>query len=357
VIRRVLLAGMVVGALTLPPVGAGAAAPEGPRLAFVRFSERPAKLELITSDSSGLNRQAIAGGSRRTRPLPILFDAPAWSPDGGMIAFAAWPRRISLEGDLPTKIYMAAADGAGLRAIPGTRGGFGPIFSPDGHTIAFARNRERTRKTRDGGERTVFQGTTTWLLDLNGGKPRRLTEWRNGLGIAPTSFSPDGTVLMLSRSGGLRFPELLAMRLDGSGSVVLARDASQGVYSPDGLEIAFLRWSERSKTRRRRDGSREERTERFSDLYAAKADGSEPRRLTSTPGRIELWPSWDPSGERLAFAQLRGGLLGLLGLGDAVVQMNRDGTCSRTILASRGLAFYGPAWQPGAGREAGRLAC
>lgn len=286
-----------------------------------------------------------------------MLDAPAWSPDGSAIAFAAWPRELSLKADLDTKIYIVTADGAGLHAIPGTEGGFGPVFSPDGRTIAFARNREWRRRTPGGGRRTVFQGTTTWLTEIDGGEPRRLTPWRNRLAITPSSFSPDGAVLALSRSGGLRFPELLAMRLDGSGSFVLARDASDGVYSPSGSEIAFVRWRERSDVRHPKPGTTVERT-KTTDLYAMKADGSEPRRLTRTPGRLELWPSWDPSGQRLVFAQFfRGGLLGLFGLGDAVAQMNADGTCRRTVLASRRLAFYGPSWQPGLGREAGPIAC
>jgi Tol biopolymer transport system component len=354
VIRRSgVLVGLIVVASMLAAGVASAVAPEGPRLAFVRFSERPVKLELMTSDSSGLRRQTIAGGPRRVRPLPVLLDAPAWSPDGSQIAFAGWPRRVSLEGDLPTRIYVVGADGSGLRAVPGTGGGYGPVFSPDGHTLAFSRNRERTRETRGGAERPVFRSTTTWLVDLNGGGERRLTEWRNRLAISPSSFSPDGAVLALSRSGGQRFPELLAMRLDGSGSVVLARDASDGVYSPDGSEIAFLRLRER----RQGGGAPETRTETTTDLYAMRADGSEPRPLTRTPGKIELWPSWDPSGQRLAFVQLRGGLLGLLGFGDSLAQINADGSCRRTVFASRQLAFYGPAWQPGSGRDAGPIAC
>jgi dipeptidyl aminopeptidase/acylaminoacyl peptidase len=147
------------------------------------------------------------------------------------------------------------------------------------------------------------------------------------------------------------------MGLDGSGSVVLARDATDGVYSPDGAEIAFLRVHEYSQAHRSRGGPAMARVETTTDLFAMKADGSQPRQLTATPGKLELWPSWDPSGQRLAFARLRGGLLGLLGFGDSIVEMNADGTCSGTVLASRNLAFYGPTWQPGPGREAGRIDC
>jgi dipeptidyl aminopeptidase/acylaminoacyl peptidase len=357
VFRRTALAGGVILLLALAAASAQAAAPEGPRLAFVRFAFKPLALEVVTSDSAGLQRQTVAGGSRRVRPLPSPFDAPSWSPDGSLIAFSALSGGLS-GGGRTTKIFVVGADGTGLREVPGTTDGIGPVFAPDGHTIAFSRSRERTRRTRHGGEKTVFSSTTTWLVDLSGSAPRRLTPWRDRLRISPTSFSPDGTVLVQARTGGRRFPELVAMHLDGSGSVVLARDATDGIYSPDGTEIAFLRPQEGSRAHRSRGGRATAGFETTTDLFTMKVDGSDPRQLTATPGKLELWPSWDPSGQRLAFARLRGGgLFGLIGFGDSIVEMNADGTCPGTVLASRNLAFYGPAWQPGAGREAGRIDC
>jgi Tol biopolymer transport system component len=134
--------------------------------------------------------------------------------------------------------------------------------------------------------------------------------------------------------------------MDGSGTDVLAAGATDGVYSPDGSRLALLRLG-----RHRGAGT--------TDLFVMDADGSHASRLTSTPGRLELWPSWDPSGRRLAYAQLRagGGERALIGFGDSVSEINADGTCRTPILASPQLAFYGPTWQPGAGREAGPIAC
>jgi Tol biopolymer transport system component len=350
-LRRVVLAGGVIGLFALC-ASAQAAAPEGPRLAFVRFAFKPLALEVVTSDSAGLQRQTVAGGSKQVRPLPSPLGAPSWSPDGSLVAFSSLSG-----GGQATRIFVVGADGTGLREVPGTTNGIGPVFAPDGHTIAFSRSRQRKRKTRRGGKKTVFASTTTWLADLSGTDSRRLTPWRNRLQISPTSFSPDGTVLALARSGGRRFPELVAMRLDGSGSAVIARDATDGVYSPDGAEIAFLRLCEHSRTHRSHEGRATVRVETTTDLLTAKSDGSEPRQLTDTPGKLELWPSWDPSGRRLVFARLRSGFPGVIGFGDSIVEMNADGTCPTTVLASRNLAFYGPTWQPGPGREAGPIAC
>jgi Tol biopolymer transport system component len=325
--------------LALGAAGAEAAVPEGPRLAFVRLTEKSPSLELVTSDASGLGEQVLAGGSlRRARPLPFPLDAPSWSSDGSEIAFSGWaPGAPGLRpGGL--RIFVAAADGGTVREVPGTQGGFAPVFAPDGHAIAFARRR------RHRNAHAIFASTATWLVDPGTGQSRRLTPLRNGLDIFPTSFSPDGATLAVGRRRGQSDPEVLALRVDGSGSTVLAHNATDAVYSPDGLQIAFVHASGR---------------DRATDLFAANPDGSAPRQLTSTPGKIEIWPSWDPSGRRLVYAQLRDGRSerAILGLGDSVEEINADGTCQATVLASHLLAFYGPTWQPGPGRAAGPIAC
>ncbi len=66
------------------------------------------------------------------------------------------------------------------------------------------------------------------------------------------------------------------------------------------------------------------------------------------------------SGQRIAFTRLGGGTLGDLSHpheGNAVMQVNADGTCLTPLLKIAGGTFYGSAWQPGPGREAGPIAC
>jgi TolB protein len=327
-------------------VHAIAAAPEGPRLALVEFGNKPDRLVLKSVDAGGGRSLRIAGGGKRVRPLPMFFDGPSWSGDGSLIAFTGLGGKVegtsgfALEG---TQIYVVGADGAGLRPVPGTTESIGPVLSPDGRSVAFTRTRERKRRTRGKGEKVVYRSWSAWIAGVDGDGSTRLTPWRNGLRITPSSFSPDGSTLLVSRSkSGRADPELLAMRLDGAGSTVIAHDASAGVYSPDGSRLAFLR----------ADAGGD------SDLFTLGADGSNLRRLTRTPKRFEVWPGWDPSGRRLVVTRVNAETeRGFFGFGDEVIEMNVDGSCPRTILTNRNVAFYGATWQPGLGREAGPIAC
>ena len=57
----------------------------------------------------------------------------------------------------------------------------------------------------------------------------------------------------------------------------------------------------------------------------------------------------------IAFARFRSG--SSRDFGNSIMQINADGTCLTKMLSAPGVAFYVPAWQPGAGREAGRIDC
>jgi Tol biopolymer transport system component len=255
-------------------------------------------------------------------------------------------------------IFVAAPDGSSVRAVPGTSGGYGPVFAPDGRTIAFARKRERTRPRRDGPAWT-YESSSVWLVGVNGGQPHRLTRWRDGLDNYPSSFSPDGSALAMTRIDKNRTeePEAVLLSFTTHRIELIAENGSEPTYSPDGSKIALLHRYVRPL--KGRVVGRFRRVEETTDLYLLNTENFARRRLTDTPSKLELSPSWDPSGERLAYTQFRGGgsEAALLGLGSAIMQINPDGTCRTKTLSAKRTAVYGPAWQPGPGREAGRIAC
>ena len=242
-----------------------------------------------------------------------------------------------------------SVDGSRPTMVAG--GGFGPVFAPDGKTIAFARQPSDLRGNDRGGLDLTSESTSIWLADLVSGQLRQLTSWRSGLVNAPSSFSPDGSVLAYSQVRENGDHRALAMPVGGGPATLLARDATEPVFSPDGERVAFLRGHR--KAFRFREGTV---IDFLTDLFVARSDGSEARRLTMTPTARELFPSWDPSGSRLAYTEMNvpGGIFGF---GDAIVQVNADGSCPSEILTSPRLAYFGPVWRPGPGREAGRIDC
>jgi TolB protein len=75
------------------------------------------------------------------------------------------------------------------------------------------------------------------------------------------------------------------------------------------------------------------------DLWLMKADGSDPLQLTSDRGD-ELFPSWSPDGDQVAFA-----LLSYTGAADIYV-MNADGTGRHQLTDTHELCEGSPSWSP-----------
>lgn len=363
--RRLALPALLLVALALP-AAAIAEAPPGPRLATVemieakgpRFSDKPSIMALATIDpSTGRQRRFLrAKLSADNRIVPSPFHAPAWSPDGSLMAFAA---HRGNEESVEDRIFLASSDGSGARPVPGTRGGSQPVLSPDGFTLAFARTRFRSNVRPGRLYANFYSSTTTWIVDLRGGKPRRLTRWRNELYNTPGSFTADGSGLLLTKEdSNLEGPRIVQTSLaDGSTREIL-EFGSEPALSPDGSRIAFVGFLDPDLVE-----AEENHDYLAGELYVAASDGTGVRRLSRSEDVLESAPSWDPSGQRIAYVQFRAdtsfvpGLGLLFPTGNALMQVNADGSCRKKILTQRRVAFYGVAWQPGPGREAGPILC
>ncbi|HEU5141909.1 MAG TPA: hypothetical protein VFU04_02005, partial [Solirubrobacterales bacterium] len=132
-IRRVLGAGVL--ALLLATSAAFAAAPPGPRLALVKLGVEPLRLDLLTVDQTGAQPLRLAGGGRGSRALPHYLSPLSWAPDGSQLAFSAIVGRRDGD-DTQLRLFLVGADGSDLRPLAKTTGAYGPVFSPDGRTIA-----------------------------------------------------------------------------------------------------------------------------------------------------------------------------------------------------------------------------
>jgi Tol biopolymer transport system component len=328
-----VLALVLTGAATAAPV------PEGPLLAFTGLSALKARgFTVRTVGVETPKPLVLVRGSRRA-VVPNPLSGSTWSADGSQIAFAA--SKGSRKG-----IYLVRADGTGLHFLRGTGGGTDPVFSPDGSKIAFARE----------GVGKFFFATTPWVANVNGSGARQLVKWHKDVEYRPSSFSPDGSTLAVTRNKfATGMPKALLLDMRWNSARLMARHAAEPAFSPDGSQIAFVHYSV----------SRRHKVEvTHKDLYVMSTDGMTSRPLTRTRRLVETHPSWDPSGQRIAFNSyhtskdpIEALFDELLPVGNSIMQINADGSCRQKVLSLRDTATYGAAWRPGPGHEAPRIEC
>ena len=353
-IRAGLQAAVLALASVALCVGSTAAAlPDGPQLTLLEYREGPARTALFSSSVGAPGEEKIVTGTLRRPPLPYPFVPPSWSPDGTLLVYTADVGRKH-NRHLRTKVFIVRADDSSARPVVGSEGGWYPVFSPDGQTIAFGKRKQVWRPKKGGGERLVYQSESAWLAYLDGGAPRQLTPWRDHLAFTPSSFSPDGKTLAMTRQDRGRKVAAVLMDLASRHLTVLARNAIEPTYSPDGTRIAYV-----GGPRSTFKVGKTTETTLLTDLFVMKAGGTGMRRLTSTPGVLELAPDWDPSGSHLVYTGINhihtSG--GFLGFGDSIVELDLNSGCSRTRFSSPSAVYYGAIWRPGASAGAAPLNC
>jgi tricorn protease len=198
-----------------------------------------------------------------TSAEPIRFArTPDISPDGKMVAF-------SYLGD----IWTVPAEGGTARLITMHQAHeFLPIFSPDGSKIAFASRRH--------GQYDVF------VISSQGGKPTRLTF--DSADDYPCGWSPDGKYVLFSSRRTPEYPpreELYRVPVTGGREERITwTGGREGIYSPDGKEIAYVRGPGTWYRKGYRGSSND-------DIWICAADGKNHRQLTHFPGQ-DGYPSW-----------------------------------------------------------------
>lgn len=302
------------------PQTAQAVAPEGPQITVLAHAGVEPGQDILTMGPSGESPQTVikeAGWSR-----------PSWSADGSLVTFGAYGE---WSGEV---VGVAEANDRGIRFFRhASLEGGSLVMAPNGRVVAYR-----------------YKGSV-WLLNVMSGSVRRALPSRSYAGLEPSSFSPDGSKL----AGTIGWGDSSAVAVDlRTGHVsLLAREASEPVYSPDESEVAFIRWKN-WRTSAVDDGSPP-----VDELRVSRV-GTFPRsRLLRRSRKLLVGPSWDPSGQRLAFTRTRvieNGYDTPM-KGDALMAINADGTCLTRVYTDRETTLYGAAWQPGPGREAGPISC
>jgi WD40 repeat protein len=210
-------------------------------------------------------REAMGKGSSIVRLTRSDADerAPAWSPDGKLIAYSS---NVASKGDI---FCIPAEEGKPVQATESEAADDCPCWSPDGQNIAFHSDRE--------GDENV------WTVDLTTKAVRKLTQ-HGGFDGFP-AWSPDGKMILF-QSDGLGNMDIWKMSSTGADKIPLTSDKNLDMtpaWSPDGKQIAFSS---------RRAGN--------ADIWLLDVETGSLRQLTSDAAD-EWRPVWSPDGKRIAF--------------------------------------------------------
>lgn len=244
--------------------GASAAASGGPNGRIVFSSDRaPQGSHIYSVNPDGTELERLTNG-------PDDWDtSPAWSPNGGLIAFVsnrAWPWK--------NQIFTMDANGDHARQLTKNGWNTAPVWAPDGGAIAFESNRT--------GDPEVF------VMNASGDAETNVSQ-HEGSDRDP-SWSPDATkVAFLSTRDG--DSDVFVVNADGTGVVNVSNNDVEDFspqWSPDGTSIAFATWNGED-----------------SDLFVGAPDGSGTTNLTQTTDLDESLPFWSPDGSQIAFQRQR----------------------------------------------------
>jgi hypothetical protein len=263
-----------------------------PGIAFARASEAEAAATLLLVEGDGSNARPLEGA-------PKGIEDPAWAPDGSRIAFIkegdlyvmdiddseiyqftstpededhpAWSpdgTEIAFGRGEPSDIWVMNADGTDYRPLTDTpvEDENGPTWSSDGSKIAFR------------WASALGASSDIYVMNSDGSDPQPLTS--DPLREVAPAWSPDGSMIAFRRA-----ERIYVMNEDGTGphEITIAEADAAGLHfeaapewSPDSSVVIFEGASSRDAP---------------TDIYRIDADGTNLRRLTSTP-EWEFGPTW-----------------------------------------------------------------
>jgi eukaryotic-like serine/threonine-protein kinase len=184
---------------------------------------------------------------------------------------------------------------------------YSPAASPSGRFVAFTSERDGTARI--------------WIKELSGGDERPLTVGPDDL----ARFSPLGSTLLFSRRENGR-TSLYRVGVLGGEPRKIIDDAVEGDWSPDGKQIAFLRWKNVNGRL-------------ISAIGSVSPNGSDTREIAAHDQKLAHL-RWSPEGTAIVALELAQS-----GAQRPLFWMSADGREKRAIpLPKPGYAVSSPAW-------------
>jgi TolB protein len=237
--------------ITSPPTGVlddqPAWAPDGSSIAFTRCtSTGPCQIYVVNPDGTGL--AALSSPCETGADAPQCPDdvAASFSPDGEQLAFVQSTGNVKHGSDGEDYIEHSALalfnrDGTGRHVIY-THGSYTgdiayPSFAPDGKHIVF--ERRNSSFTRPANRTALF------VIGVDGSNPHQITPWANSDGDGP-DWSPTGKWIVFRShvDDPDRQSQVFRIRPNGSGRTQLTHFArgtqvASSTFSPDGTSIVL----------------------------------------------------------------------------------------------------------------------
>lgn len=162
--------------------------PDGRRLVFSK------KDDLWTVKQNG-------SGAKRITKSPDIESAPSWSPGGGRIAFA-FRDDMTADQDLRT----IKPNGTGMVAIPNTKNGREPDWSPNGKRLAYG-----------------APGVGIDLIKPDGSGQTTFAKQQGNKFVTDPAWSPDGQQIAYARNVSLSRTQITRKRIGGGSEHVVIK--------------------------------------------------------------------------------------------------------------------------------------
>ena len=321
--------------------GPGEWSPDGSRIVFcARVSKEPPPEDRAARDRWAKRPRVVTRGQYKADGSGYTFDAvsqvfvadvgsgavaqltsgdaehatPAWSPDGGRIAYVR--ARTGLMDFRLLDAWVMDADGRRARRVSETAGrALAPAWSPDGRTIAFYANDAQDPELGDSMVRV-------WLASADGGEARPLTAgYDRSVALArqpeatpPPAWSLDGraVVVPIADSGCVHLARVAVA--DGTVTTVVggARQVQTHAAGTHRLAFSATDWQTPADVYAcDRDGTRERRLTRLNDAWLAEValPRVEHRQFAGPHGTLEGWVVHPSDGRRPAplLVEIHGG--------------------------------------------------